>query len=263
MQQHKMQMGKKQFRIADIAELLDVKKNILRAWEDGFNVHAYRSDGGGRLYSLQDVEIFSLIKKQLQHHKASVEDVKRILEERFGSVKERKEAQPQASQGDRSCETAHEDKGEIIGEKELIREMVCEPVREVIQEPVQELAQEIALETVQETSVIEEPSSEQETVQGAVREESSQEGVSPAQICTSAKVQEQDDDAEIFEFEIRDNMANDRPALVVDNVAHAERESSGISRAAVSTSCFCTHKQKEIQEFKTQLLAFREVLRKS
>jgi len=77
-------MGKKQFRIADIAELLDVKKSILRVWEEGFNVPAYRTDGAGRLYSLQDVEIFSLIKKQLQQHKTSVEDVKKMLQEKFG-----------------------------------------------------------------------------------------------------------------------------------------------------------------------------------
>jgi len=209
MQQHKMQMGKRQFRIADIAELLDVKKSILRVWEDGFNVPAYRSDGAGRLYSLQDVEIFALIKKQLQHNRASVDEVKKLLDERFGVKKE------------------------------------------------------TILETPEET-------------------------VCPAQICKQEEGEEQTQESDVVEFTIRDE-ASKTPALVVDSIAYAEPAAQEIvlevaqesvqepMQATVqdvvqevvqemaqtpveSVSCHCKQISKELEEFKKQLIAFKEQL---
>ncbi len=196
MQQHKMQMGKRQFRIADIAELLDVKKSILRVWENGFNVPAYRSDGAGRLYSLQDVEIFALIKKQLQHNKASVDEVKRLLDERFG----------------------------VKNEKTI---------------------------------------------------EASEETVCPAQICKKEEGNDQAQDVSVdtVEFTIRDDTSK-TPALVVDSIAHAESvvaqevvcdgvqniEQEVVQVRDETFLCYCKQMSKELEEFKRQLIAFKEQL---
>jgi len=169
-----MQMGKRQFRIADIAELLDVKKSILRVWEDGFNVPAYRSDGAGRLYSLQDVEIFALIKKQLQHNKASVDEVKRLLDERFGVKKEtileapeetvcpaqickQEEGEEQAQESDVVEFTIRDETSKtpalVVDSIAYAEPVAQETVLEVAQEVVQESVQEAMQETVQDIIV--------------------------------------------------------------------------------------------------------------
>jgi DNA-binding transcriptional MerR regulator len=218
-------MGKKQFRIADIAELLDVKKSILRVWEEGFNVPAYRTDGAGRLYSLQDVEIFSLIKKQLQHHKASVEDVKKMLEEKFGgglvektqAVSPEPQIQPQAPMQ------------EICEEESVCPAQICK----------QATGEECTEESIAIEFNIHTQDQKQETDTPALVVDS----IAYAQPAIQEAVQEvvQETIQEMLQEPVQEPMLE-------------------LSQEPVQISCHCKEISKELEEFKRHLIAFKEQL---
>lgn len=58
-------MSKRQFRIGELADALDVKKYVIRFWEKEFGLSATRSVGGQRFYTQDDLATFTLIKKLL------------------------------------------------------------------------------------------------------------------------------------------------------------------------------------------------------
>jgi DNA-binding transcriptional MerR regulator len=65
MQSQKIRMGKKEFRIGDLAKELKVKKFVIRFWEKEFGFKSHRSEGGQRFYTQDDFLIFSQIKNLL------------------------------------------------------------------------------------------------------------------------------------------------------------------------------------------------------
>ena len=58
-------MSKRQFRIGELASALDVEKYVIRFWEKEFGLQATRSTGGQRFYTIDDLAMFSRIKKLL------------------------------------------------------------------------------------------------------------------------------------------------------------------------------------------------------
>ena len=58
-------MQKKQFRIGELANRLNVERFVIRFWEKEFNLKAHRSTGGQRFYEEKDYEAFKKIKQLL------------------------------------------------------------------------------------------------------------------------------------------------------------------------------------------------------
>ena len=80
MQQQKMHMSKKQFRIGDLAKELKVKKFVVRFWEKEFGIKSDRSGGGQRFYTTEDLKIFLLIKDLLYNQGFTIAGAKKQLE---------------------------------------------------------------------------------------------------------------------------------------------------------------------------------------
>lgn len=78
-----MRMERKKLRIGDLAEMLEVKRFVIRFWEKEFNLKSLRSDGGQRHYDNQDYQRFALIKKLLYQDRLTIEGAKKILSEQF------------------------------------------------------------------------------------------------------------------------------------------------------------------------------------
>ncbi len=72
----------KQFRIGHVADLLGVKRFVIRFWEKEFNLQAYRSDGGQRFYQQKDIDQFKLIHQLLYEKKFTIAGAKKILSEK-------------------------------------------------------------------------------------------------------------------------------------------------------------------------------------
>ncbi len=79
MQQQKMNMSKKQFRIGDLAEELKVKKFVIRFWEKEFGIESDRSEGGQRFYTSDDLRRFLLIKDLLYNQGFTIAGAKKQL----------------------------------------------------------------------------------------------------------------------------------------------------------------------------------------
>lgn len=75
-----MKMSKRQYRIGDLAEELNLKKFVLRFWEKELNLKSHRSTGGQRFYQEEDFETFKLIKSLLYDRKFTLAGAKRELE---------------------------------------------------------------------------------------------------------------------------------------------------------------------------------------
>ena len=58
-------MSKRQFRIGELSEALQVERYIIRFWEKEFNINGYRSPGGQRFYTVDDLASFINIKELL------------------------------------------------------------------------------------------------------------------------------------------------------------------------------------------------------
>lgn len=79
MQHHKIQMGRRQFRIGDLAQELKVKKFVVRFWEREFDLKSDRSQGGQRFYTDEDLHIFKMIKDLLYNKGFTIAGAKKQL----------------------------------------------------------------------------------------------------------------------------------------------------------------------------------------
>ena len=74
-----MKMNKRQFRIGELAQHLNVERFVIRFWEKEFNVHSSRSEGGQRFYQEKDLKTFSKIKELLYEKKFTIAGAKEAL----------------------------------------------------------------------------------------------------------------------------------------------------------------------------------------
>lgn len=78
-----MKMRKRQFRIGELAEHLDVEKFVIRFWEKEFDMRTTRSTGGQRFYDDHDIEKFALIKELLYKKGFTIAGAKQQMKERL------------------------------------------------------------------------------------------------------------------------------------------------------------------------------------
>lgn len=78
-----MKMRKRQFRIGELAQHLDVEKFVIRFWEKEFDMRTTRSTGGQRFYDDHDIEKFALIKELLYKKGFTIAGAKQQLKERL------------------------------------------------------------------------------------------------------------------------------------------------------------------------------------
>ncbi len=74
-----MKMNKRQFRIGELAQFLNVERFVVRFWEKEFNVHSSRSKGGQRFYQEKDLKTFTKIKELLYEKKFTIAGAKEAL----------------------------------------------------------------------------------------------------------------------------------------------------------------------------------------
>ncbi len=74
-----MKMNKRQFRIGELAQFLNVERFVVRFWEKEFNVHSSRSKGGQRFYQEKDLKTFTTIKELLYEKKFTIAGAKEAL----------------------------------------------------------------------------------------------------------------------------------------------------------------------------------------
>lgn len=82
-----MKMQKRQFRIGELAEHLNVEKFVIRFWEKEFDMKSNRSNGGQRFYDNRDVEKFSMIKHLLYDKGFTIAGAKQQLKDRLPKQK--------------------------------------------------------------------------------------------------------------------------------------------------------------------------------
>jgi DNA-binding transcriptional MerR regulator len=71
----------KRYRIGDVANMLDLKPHVLRYWETEFSsfILGEKTEGGQRLYSQQDIDLFDQVKKLLYIEGYSIAGAKKKL----------------------------------------------------------------------------------------------------------------------------------------------------------------------------------------
>lgn len=74
-----MKMNKRQFRIGELAQFLNVERFVVRFWEKEFNVISSRSKGGQRFYQEKDLKTFTNIKELLYEKKFTIAGAKEAL----------------------------------------------------------------------------------------------------------------------------------------------------------------------------------------
>ncbi len=74
-----MKMQKKQFRIGQLADLLELEQFVIRFWEKEFNFTSTRSDGGQRFYEEKDLLRFKAIKRLLYQEGFTIAGAKKKL----------------------------------------------------------------------------------------------------------------------------------------------------------------------------------------
>ena len=74
-----MKMTKKQFRIGQLAQELQVERFVIRFWEKEFKLKPTRSDGGQRFYTDTDLETFKKIKTLLYEQGFTIAGAKKAL----------------------------------------------------------------------------------------------------------------------------------------------------------------------------------------
>lgn len=87
-----MKMRKRQFRIGELAQHLDVEKFVIRFWEKEFDMRTTRSTGGQRFYDDHDIEKFALIKELLYKKGFTIAGAKQQLKERLKRIPGAEEA---------------------------------------------------------------------------------------------------------------------------------------------------------------------------
>ncbi len=82
-----MKTEKRQLRIGELAQELEVKKFVIRFWEKEFGIKAPRTEGQQRLYSEKDVEFFKTVKSLLYQQGFTISGAKKQLElQRSGHI---------------------------------------------------------------------------------------------------------------------------------------------------------------------------------
>ena len=74
-----MKMQKRQFRIGQLAENLQVERFVIRFWEKEFKLVSDRSNGGQRFYDEQDLALFKAIKELLYERGFTISGAKKQL----------------------------------------------------------------------------------------------------------------------------------------------------------------------------------------
>ena len=76
-----MKMKKRQYRIGELANALNVEKFVIRFWEKELGIKADRSPGGQRFYEEKDFETFKTVKHLLYDQKFTLAGAKTQLKE--------------------------------------------------------------------------------------------------------------------------------------------------------------------------------------
>lgn len=84
MNNQKISMRKKRFRIGELSEQLKIKKFVIRFWEKEFELLSDRSNGGQRFYTQDDLDTFTLIKELLYKKKFTISGAKKELQRLSG-----------------------------------------------------------------------------------------------------------------------------------------------------------------------------------
>lgn len=71
-----MKMNKREYRIGDLAKLLNVEKFVIRFWEKELCIKQKRSKGGQRFYQETDFQTFATIKDLLYNKKFTIAGAK-------------------------------------------------------------------------------------------------------------------------------------------------------------------------------------------
>ena len=79
-------MSKRQFRIGELAQALNVEKYVVRFWEKEFCLHTDRSQGGQRFYTDDDLDIFQSIKRLLYEQGFTIAGAKKQLLSKHRSI---------------------------------------------------------------------------------------------------------------------------------------------------------------------------------
>lgn len=74
-----MKMNKREYRIGDLAKLLNVEKFVIRFWEKELQIKQKRSKGGQRFYQESDFQTFLTIKDLLYNKKFTIAGAKEEL----------------------------------------------------------------------------------------------------------------------------------------------------------------------------------------
>jgi DNA-binding transcriptional MerR regulator len=75
-------MGKRQFRIGELASALKVQKYVIRFWEKEFGLSSTRSEGGQRFYTADDLATFAQIKRLLYEEGFTIAGARQKLQSR-------------------------------------------------------------------------------------------------------------------------------------------------------------------------------------
>ena len=76
-----MKMKKRQYRIGELANALNVEKFVIRFWEKELGIKADRSPGGQRFYEEKDFETFKTVKHLLYDQKFTLAGAKTKLKD--------------------------------------------------------------------------------------------------------------------------------------------------------------------------------------
>ena len=74
-----MKMQRRQLRIGELAQKLEIEKFVIRFWEKEFQLKPSRSYGGQRFYEESDIKKLTLIKELLYEKKFTIAGAKEQL----------------------------------------------------------------------------------------------------------------------------------------------------------------------------------------
>lgn len=92
-----MKMQKKTFRIGELAKHLSLERFVIRFWEKEFALKTYRSHGGQRFYTEDDLHTFSCIKDLLYNRGFTILGAKQQIKSEKNKPVEKKDITPKKS----------------------------------------------------------------------------------------------------------------------------------------------------------------------
>ncbi len=116
-----MKMQKKQFKIGELAQFLDIKQFVVRFWEKEFNIKPSRSSGGHRFYTEDHLQKFTLIKDLLYEKKFTLDGAKKELKNLMEANYKEKNIIPSQKT---TLEKNHEVENKKISEKDLEKTII-------------------------------------------------------------------------------------------------------------------------------------------